>query len=108
MSTRTRVSLGPIDRIPKGEGRQVVVGNRCLAVFRARTGDVYATQATCPHREGLLSEGLLGGSTVVCPMHGYRFDVATGAPVGAGNTCPALQTYPVSVDDGALFVEVPE
>jgi nitrite reductase (NADH) small subunit len=104
-----RVSVGPVERIPVGEGREVVVGDRTLAVFRARSGEVYATQATCPHREGPLAEGLLGGTTLVCPLHGYKFDVATGAPVGAGNGCPALRTYAASVDDtGTLVVDVPD
>ena len=105
----TRVNLGPLDRIPPGEGRQLIVGNRLLAVFRARGGGVFATQATCPHRAGPLAEGLLGGTTIVCPMHGYRFDVATGAPLGGGNACPALVTYDVSVDDrGDVVIDVPE
>ncbi len=103
----TRVNLGPVDRIPVGEGRQLVLGDRALAVFRPRSGGVFATQAACPHRAGPLAEGLLGGTTVVCPMHGYRFDVATGAPIGGGNACPALQTYPAHVDErGDLVVEV--
>lgn len=104
-----RVNLGSIDRIPPGEGRQLVVGNRALAVFRVRGGGVFATQATCPHRAGPLAEGLLGGTTLVCPLHGYRFDVATGAPIGAGNTCAALRTYAASVDDrGDLVIDMPD
>jgi nitrite reductase (NADH) small subunit len=106
--TATRVSLGPVARIPPGEGREVRVNGRLLAIFRARDGAVYATQAQCPHRAGPLAEGLLGGRVLVCPMHGYRFDVATGEPVGAGNECPALRTYATAIDEkGELVVEVP-
>jgi nitrite reductase (NADH) small subunit len=105
-----RVRIGPIGRIPAGEGREFEVEGRTFAVFRARGGGaVHVTQARCPHREGRLADGLLGDGIVVCPMHGYRFDVATGAAIGAGNECPALRTYPASVDErGDLVVEVCE
>ncbi len=60
-----RVNVGAVDCIPPGEGRRLVLGKRALAVFRGRGGDVFATQATCPHRAGPLAEGLLGGTTIV-------------------------------------------
>jgi nitrite reductase (NADH) small subunit len=65
-------------------------------VFRTRVGEVYASQAECPHRGGPLSEGLLGGTTLICPLHSWKFDLATGeALMGA---C-GLKTYPVRVDE---------
>lgn len=104
-----RVNVGAVNCIPPGEGRRLVLGKRALAVFRGRGGDVFATQATCPHRAGPLAEGLLGGTTIVCPMHGYRFDVATGAPIGGGNACTALRIYPARIDEqGDLVIDVPD
>lgn len=99
--------LGPIDRIPPGEGRAFELGARRVAVFRTRAGEVYATQARCPHKEGPLADGLLGGGCVVCPLHGYKFELATGAPVG--HACGSLETYAVSVgDDGRLRLRFPD
>lgn len=104
-----RIRVGPVDRIPLGEGREITAGGRTLAVFRVRGGEIHVTQARCPHRGGPLVDGLLGGTIVVCPLHGYRFDVATGAPIGAGNECPALLTFAARVDDrGDVVVDVPE
>jgi len=98
--------LGPVDRIPPGEGRAFEVGARRVAVFRTRAGGVYATQGGCPHRGGPLADGLLGGQCVVCPLHGYKFDVATGTAMG--HACGDLVTYPVSVgDDGRIHLHVP-
>jgi nitrite reductase (NADH) small subunit len=95
------LDLGPVDCIPPGEGRAFDLGARRVAVFRMRDGGVYATQAACPHREGPLADGLLGGRSVVCPLHGYKFDVVTGAAVG--HACGNLTTYPVSLgDDGRM------
>jgi nitrite reductase (NADH) small subunit len=89
------VNVGPVERIPLGEGRNVEVEGEAVAVFRTRAGQVYAVQATCPHRGGPLADGLVGGSRVVCPMHSYAFELSTGEPVREG--CPALRTYRVSV-----------
>ena len=90
--------LGPVEQIPVGEGRVFEVGATPVAVFRTRQGGVYATQAACPHREGPLADGIIGGGQVVCPLHAYKFDLATGKPVG--NECGPLRTYPVSVSEG--------
>lgn len=84
--------LGPVDRIPPGEGQTFVVDGREVAVFRSRLSDeVYATQARCPHKAGLLADGIVGDGKVICPMHSYKFDLATGTPLG--NACPSLRTY---------------
>ena len=92
------LDLGPVDAIPPGEGRTFTLGSVRVAVFRTRAGEVYATQAACPHREGPLADGLVGGRCIVCPLHGYKFDLATGAPVG--HTCGSLAVYSVTVDGG--------
>ena len=87
-----RFDLGPIDRIPPGEGQTFLVAGREIAVFRARGADaVHATQARCPHKAGLLADGIVGDGKVICPLHSYKFDLATGTPLG--NTCPSLATY---------------
>jgi len=88
-----------------GEGRVVVAGGVRIALYRTRAGEVFATQAECPHRGGPLADGLLGGRTVACPLHEYRFDLRDGAPLGNG--CAALRTYPAVVDHrGHVQIEV--
>jgi nitrite reductase (NADH) small subunit len=77
----TEYLLGPLALIPPGEGRVFDVEGRRVAIFHARGGAVYATQAGCPHRGGPLADGLLGGSSLICPLHGWKFDLARGAPL---------------------------
>jgi nitrite reductase (NADH) small subunit len=100
------LDLGPVERIPPGEGRTFQLRDRRIAVFRTRAGEVYATQASCPHRGGPLADGLVGERCVVCPLHGYQFDLATGAPIG--HACEGVATYRVSVgDDGRIHLCFP-
>lgn len=98
------ITLGSLDAIPCGEGRTFAVGARRIAVFHTRQGAVFATQAECPHRAGPLADGLLGGTTLVCPLHSWRFDVQTGLAVDG--KC-ALEVYPVRVGrSGQVIVEL--
>lgn len=94
--------IGPVERIPLSEGRRVQVGHIPVAVFRTRSGEVYATQALCPHRAGPLADGIVGGGELHCPLHAYKFDLATGASIG--NECKALKTYPIEVSERGEMV----
>ncbi len=96
--------LGPLNLIPIGEGRRFGVRGQTVAVFRTRAGQVFATQADCPHQGGPLEDGLVGGSTLICPLHERAFDLTTG--VGIGQPC-VLMTYPVRItEDGAIGLRV--
>ena len=89
---RFHYDLGPVDRIPPGEGQTFLVEGREIAVFRSRvTDELFATQARCPHKQGLLADGIVGDGKVICPLHSYTFDLATGTPLGS--TCQSLRTY---------------
>lgn len=98
------VTLGPIEAIPEGEGRSYAVGEEQVAVFRTRGGRVFATQAACPHRGGRLADGLLGGGTLICPLHSLKFDLATGK---AENGECALKVYPARLSQaGQVVIDV--
>ena len=96
------VRLGPIAAIPEGEGRNYSIAGDRIAVFRGRDGSVFATQASCPHRGGPLADGLLGGGTLVCPLHALKFDLRTGT---AQNSECTLKTYPARLSpSGQILV----
>lgn len=97
----TETKLGPIETIPPGEGRVYAVGGEKIAVFRTRDGSVYAVQAACPHKGGPLADGLVGGSTLICPLHGWKFNLATGEPLFG--EC-GVKTFRVHVDNNQQLV----
>jgi nitrite reductase (NADH) small subunit len=101
-----QVRLGAIAAIPPGEGRNVRVGGIDLAVFHGRDGRAYVTQAECPHRKGPLADGLFGGTTLVCPLHEWSFDLHSGMAL---NGACGIRVYPCRVeDDGVVVVEIDE
>ena len=99
-----RVFIGRTSDVPAGEGRVVEAEGKTLALFNV-DGAFYALDNACTHRGGPLGEGDLAGTVVVCPWHAWRWDVTTGA--NANNPAVKMPCFPVSVDDGRVFVELP-
>jgi nitrite reductase (NADH) small subunit len=100
------VTLAPVNAIPEGEGRTFHIGQARVAVFRTRQGQLFATQAECPHRRGMLADGLLGAGTLVCPLHALKFDLTTGRSL---NSDCNLKIYPARISaTGEIVVDVRE
>jgi nitrite reductase (NADH) small subunit len=105
MAMARRYKLGSVSEIPYGEGRNYKVGETLVAVFRSRDGGLFATQAVCPHKKGPLADGLVGGKTLVCPLHDWSFDLSTGKTLNG--TCD-LAVYPVAKGPSdELLLELP-
>lgn len=92
-----------VGEIPSGSARVVEVDGEAVAVFHVE-GTYYATQDSCTHTQGPLSEGEVEGTTVTCFLHGSRFDVTTGQ-VLAGPAKEPLRLYKVVVDGEVSRVE---
>jgi nitrite reductase (NADH) small subunit len=99
------VSVCELGDLPVGLGRAFRVGGHAVAVFRTRTGKVFAVANRCPHKGGPLADGMLAGDQVVCPLHAFRFDPDGGACDQPG-VCPVM-TYPVEVLGEFVRVGVP-
>ena len=96
--------IGPVSQIPRGEGRNFALGDRVVAVFRTHGDEVFASQAECPHRQGPLADGMLGGATIMCPLLDRTYDLRTGA-VLVGEC--GIDVFPVRfAEDGTLIVTV--
>jgi len=89
------VNLGSIDQVPLGEGRVFSIGGENVAVFRDRTGGIFASQSTCPHLSGPLSDGMLGNGIIVCPLHDRAFNLITGESL---NSESCIKVYSVAVN----------
>ena len=89
--------------VPSGEGIVVEVDGKTIALFNCG-GTYYATDNGCVHRGGPLGDGLLEGTTIICPWHGWEFDVASGACI----THPKarISTYPIKHEGNGLLVDV--
>ncbi|MBJ7330821.1 MAG: nitrite reductase small subunit NirD [Solirubrobacteraceae bacterium] len=89
------------DDVPPGEGRNITLDGKRIALFRA-DGGWYAVDAVCPHKGGPLADGIVCDHAVTCPLHDRRFDLRTGEGPGEDR----IATYAVELRDGQVFVGV--
>jgi nitrite reductase/ring-hydroxylating ferredoxin subunit len=90
--------------IAVGKGRLVEAGVLTLAVFNGGAGRFYAVSALCPHEDGPLADGWLEADTVVCPWHGFDFDLGTGECRVADDL--SIGVYATRIVNGMVEVDV--
>ncbi|ANS73587.1 nitrite reductase [Paenibacillus yonginensis] len=91
-----KMLVGSVEEIdPKGS-RTIQVEEMEIALFRLSDGEILAVENKCPHKGGVLSEGMVCGRMVHCPLHDWRIDLQTGAVQEPDTGC--IATFPVEVD----------
>lgn len=91
--------------LPEGKGKECVVGERIVALFKLGE-EVVAVDGICAHAGGPIAQGMLRDGVVTCPWHGWQYNVRTGQHQLNPRIC--LATFPVEVEDGQVYVELPE
>jgi nitrite reductase (NADH) small subunit len=73
-----------------------------ICVFRNADDEVFALDDKCPHKGGPLSQGIVHGRSVTCPLHGWRIELASGEAVAPDSGC--VRAYPVKVENGEVLL----
>lgn len=100
-----RVKAMPVAAVTSGKGVLASVDGRDVAIFR-RGEELLAIGNDCPHQGGSLCDGWVEGDIVVCPLHGWEFDMRTGACMTVpGESVPR---YIATVEDRTVYLEEAE
>jgi len=99
-----KYELCDLSELPEGTCKSFKVEGRGVALFNV-DGTLYATQDFCRHKGGSLGKGELQGSIVVCPLHGWRFDVITGDCLTQPH-CKKLRLFPTYIDGERILVDI--
>jgi len=102
-----RYRVASVAEVPAESLKRVDAGPTPVCLAHAEDGNFYALNDTCTHEEFSLSEGELWEMDVECPQHGSRFNLVTGKVTGLPAVIPAT-IYPVTLEGGDVYVEVPE
>lgn len=106
MSELHWIWLTEIGNVPMREGRRVDIAGRQLAVFNL--GDRFVVvDNQCPHKAGPLSDGIVAGDAVVCPLHAWKINLATGTVERPTGTAECVKSYPTRIDNGIVVVGLP-
>lgn len=98
------IDVGAVTDIPLRGARRLPSPVGTIAVFRTGDGQVFALMDKCPHKGGPLSDGIIHGHAVACPLHNWRIDLATGQPLGADAGKGCTPTIPLKVVEGRVLV----
>lgn len=98
------VRVCPADEIDEEDLIRFDHGERTYAVYNTEKG-FFATDGYCTHEEQHLEDGMVIGTVIECPLHQGRFEITSGKALSAP-ACVDLQTYPVKLQDGDLFIQL--
>ena len=105
MKTTRWIDVGALDEIPVRGSRVVVTSRGDIALFRTADETVFAVDDKCPHKGGPLSQGIVSGKKVTCPLHNWNILLDSGAAVAPDEGCAA--TFAVKVVDGQVYLSLP-
>jgi nitrite reductase (NADH) small subunit len=94
------LTVGRIEDIPRQGARVISAPGGNIAVFRTVDDEVFALRDQCPHKGGPLSQGIVHGKKVACPLHDWKINLDSGLAVAPDEGCAA--SFPVRVIDGVV------
>jgi nitrite reductase (NADH) small subunit len=101
---KTWLDIGALEAIPMRGARVVKTRVGCIAVFRTAEDKVFALDDKCPHKGGPLSQGIVHGTSVTCPLHNWVISLETGSALGADQG--QVKSYPLAVENGRILLEI--
>jgi nitrite reductase (NADH) small subunit len=101
-------NIGPLANIPLRGARRLCLGNegKPVAVFRTGENEIFALTDECPHKKGPLSEGIISGRTVTCPLHNWVIGLEDGKATAPDEG--TVQTLSARIVDGNIYIHMPE
>jgi nitrite reductase (NADH) small subunit len=102
VATRYRIKVAKLSELPINLGKTVILGEKEIALFRLANGDVRAIENRCPHKGGVLAEGMVSGEHVFCPMHDWKICVTDGKVQAPDTGC--VKVYETAIEDGDVIV----
>ena len=100
------IEVGSMTDIPLRGARRVSAPGGDIAVFRTHDDRIFALRDRCPHKHGPLSQGIVHGHAVACPLHNWSISLVTGEAMGAdaGGGCTPI--VPARLENGRVFISI--
>ena len=97
------LEVGKIDDIPRLGARVVKTSQGDIGVFRTADDEIFALRDSCPHQGGPLSQGIVHGKRVTCPLHNWNIELDSGEAVSPDEGCSA--SFPVKIEADSVFIQ---
>ncbi len=96
------IEVGKVTDIPKLGARVVETSRGDIGIFRTADDEIFALRDKCPHKNGPLSQGIVHGKRVTCPLHSWKIELESGEAVAPDVGCAAR--YETKIEDGIIFL----
>lgn len=104
MATESWIEIGQVSDIPKLGARVVRTQEGDIAVFRTADDEIFALRDKCPHKGGPLSQGIVHGKRVACPLHDWKIHLDSGQAAAPDEGCAAR--FPITVENGKIMLSL--
>jgi len=96
--------IAKLEDIPRLGSRVLKTDTMNIALFRTASDEVFAIKDECPHKQGPLSQGIVHGTSVTCPLHNWKIDLTSGEALGPDEGC--TNTFETKIEDGRVFLAI--
>ena len=96
------VYIGELEDIPRRGARKVEALGCDIAIFRTGEDELFALEDKCPHKQGPLSDGIVQGRGVACPLHNWIIDLGSGLARGPDEGC--VKRFAVELRGSAVYL----
>jgi len=98
------IKVGGLEEIPQLGSRIVQTRDGDIALFRTSSDAVFALRDECPHQQGPLSQGIVHGNTVTCPLHSWEIDLDSGEALPPDEGCTNI--FAARVENGIVMIDL--
>ena len=97
------IEITKLEEIPVLGSRIIETDTMNIALFRGTDDSVYAIKDACPHKNGPLSQGIMHGTSVTCPLHGWKIDLNSGKALGPDEGCTNI--FETKVENETVYLK---
>ena len=98
------IKVTSLDQIPTMGARKILIDDLEIGIFKNSKEEVFALENKCPHKDGVLTEGMIHGNTVTCPLHNWDIDLETG--IAKDEEADCVTRYELKVEDNIVYLNI--
>ena len=96
--------VGAINDIPIHGARRIITKDFPIGIFKTQEGKIFAIIDECPHKKGPLTEGIIHGNAIACPLHNWSISLETGEALGADAGKGCTHTIPLKIENNRILL----
>ncbi|WP_079475226.1 nitrite reductase small subunit NirD [Marinococcus halophilus] len=102
INKQKEIAVATVDEIAVDIPKEVIIEETSIAIFKTKDSTIFALENKCPHKGGPLSQGIVSGEHVFCPLHDWKISLHDGRAQGADEGCTA--SYGTRVENNTVYL----